>query len=380
LLPFLAIIPGAVEERFALPFWLIVYGLLSYVIDIRQEFQNYKKYYISYICSWLGGFAVFIAVLTSVYANNLEGKLLSILDISSLVSKNNNQRGNVFKNQFPYNKITELSILSIPKDIDILKQNSYDILSVDVIDENIVLHCGNIDPQLNVSLQPVLNRPTGIPFIEITYTNSEAGYLMVHFDYGDGLAGQSNNTGDHRIEVGFEETTTRLPIVGWKEGMQLVSIRIDPPDNTVFIIKNVKFLSVNMYELSIPKDIEILRQNSYDIISVDVIDDNIVLHCGNIDPHLNISLQSALNRPFEKSFIEITYTNSKAGYLMVHFDYGNGLESNTGHHHIKIVLEETTVILPIIGWHEGKQLVGIRIDPPDNTAFTIKNVKFLFAE
>jgi hypothetical protein len=65
---------------------------------------------------------------------------------------------------------------------------------------------------------------------------------MVHFDYGDGLAGQSNNTGYHRIEVDFEETTAILPIVGWHEGKQLVAIRIDPPDNTVFTIKKVEFL------------------------------------------------------------------------------------------------------------------------------------------
>jgi hypothetical protein len=79
LVPFLAIIPGAVEERFAISFWLIVYGLLSYVIDLRQEFLNYKTYPISYALSWLGGFGIFVAILTAIYANNPQEVLLPIL-------------------------------------------------------------------------------------------------------------------------------------------------------------------------------------------------------------------------------------------------------------------------------------------------------------
>jgi hypothetical protein len=148
--------------------------------------------------------------------------------------------------RYPYRRYSNhntIAELPLPKDIDTLKLTSYDMLSIDVIDDNIVLYCGNIDPQLNISLQSVQNKPSGEPFIEITYTNSEAGYLMVHFDYGDGLAGQSNNTGFHHIEANLEETTIILPIVGWQEGRQLFAIRIDPPDNTVFMIKKVKFLS-----------------------------------------------------------------------------------------------------------------------------------------
>jgi hypothetical protein len=133
--------------------------------------------------------------------------------------------------------------LPIPKDIEVLRQSVYDIISVDIINDNVVLHCGTTDPQLYVPLPSALNKPSGEPLLEITYTNSEAGYLMVHYDYGEGLIGKSNNTGHQSIKVEFEEVTIRLPIVGWNEGERLFVVRIDPPDGTEFVIKSVKLLS-----------------------------------------------------------------------------------------------------------------------------------------
>ena len=151
------------------------------------------------------------------------------------------------ENQWPFRRIAfdAISFTEIPilKDIDVLQQNVYDIISVDIIDGNIVLHCGNIDPQLYIPLQPALEKPSGETFIEITYTNTEAGYLIVHFDYGEGLAGLSNNTGHHHIGVDIDDATVLLPVVGWDEGKQLVSIRVDPPDNAEFTIKSVKLKS-----------------------------------------------------------------------------------------------------------------------------------------
>jgi len=82
IVPFIAIIPGMVEERFALPFWLIVYGFIAYKIDFKKEFLYYKQKPILHLVLYLIGFMFYIIILTSIYANNPEGKLIPILSIS----------------------------------------------------------------------------------------------------------------------------------------------------------------------------------------------------------------------------------------------------------------------------------------------------------
>lgn len=79
LLPFAAILPGAVEERFAIPFWLVIYGLICYCINLKQEFVLYKKRPVSYLILYLMGFAIMMAILTDIYANNDAGIFLPIL-------------------------------------------------------------------------------------------------------------------------------------------------------------------------------------------------------------------------------------------------------------------------------------------------------------
>jgi hypothetical protein len=173
--------------------------------------------------------------------------------------------------------------------------------------------------------------------------------------------------------VVFESAERALPDIAFWLGL----INFGDIGNSIIAKSRLKSNLNTITELPLPKDIGTLKWTSYDMLSVDVIEDDIVLHCGNIDPHLNIYFHSSLDRHSGDPFIEITYTNSEVGYLMVLFDYGNGLENDTGLQYIEANLEETTIILPIEGWQEGKQLVAIRIDPPDNTVFIIKNVKFL---
>jgi uncharacterized membrane protein len=146
----------------------------------------------------------------------------------------------IYQAQYVYNIINELQI---PKDIEILTQNIYDIIAVKTINEDIILHCGTIDPQLNMSLPSALNKPSGEPLIEVTYTNSKAGYFKVYFNYGGGL-NEKNSIGQF-IEAAFEETTILLPFVEWSEEKQLVAFRIDPPNGTEFVIKSVKLFSAD---------------------------------------------------------------------------------------------------------------------------------------
>jgi len=79
IVPFVAIIPGSIEERFALPFWLIVYGFIAYIIDLKKEFSYYKQKPILHLVLYVIGFMFLIIILTSIYANNPEGKLIPIL-------------------------------------------------------------------------------------------------------------------------------------------------------------------------------------------------------------------------------------------------------------------------------------------------------------
>jgi len=87
LLPFIAITPGAVEERFGLPFWIVIYGLFCYCINLKEEFEYFKKRWLSYVLIYLFTFGVFIAILTEIYASNTSGVFLPILDLSSFFNR-----------------------------------------------------------------------------------------------------------------------------------------------------------------------------------------------------------------------------------------------------------------------------------------------------
>ena len=134
-------------------------------------------------------------------------------------------------------------------------------------------------------------------------------------------------------------------------------------------------------EIQLPNNIELLEKNIYDIVSVDVIDNNIFLKCGTIDPQLNIQLKKAIKQFDDRSFIQITYTNTEAGLLQVFYDYGNGLnEKNSSQFIIDANQNETTVQLPVTGWSKKSKLISLRIDPPNGTEFMIKKIKFIAQE
>ena len=72
---------GIVEHRYGVSFWLVIYGLLSYVIDIRKEAGVIRKRPILYTSLFFIGFAVFVAILTEIYASNIGEMFLPILDL-----------------------------------------------------------------------------------------------------------------------------------------------------------------------------------------------------------------------------------------------------------------------------------------------------------
>jgi len=123
----------------------------------------------------------------------------------------------------------------------------------------------------------------------------------------------------------------------------------------------------------------LLRLNAHDIYLVDIIDDNIVLKCGTFDPFVVLPLYDApIEKPDGNPFVEITFTNTRAGRLQVFYNYGDGFsERNSSLRHIMISNDEKIIRLPIVGWYDDKRLEEIRIDPPDGTTFTIKGIRIL---
>jgi hypothetical protein len=147
-------------------------------------------------------------------------------------------------------------------------------------------------------------------------------------------------------------------------------------------VNKVKYNEYNVDEILIPKDIELLKLISNDITYIDFdAYENLILKCGNIDPHLNIPLNYSINKPSGEPIIEIFYTNSNDGLLQIFYDYGSGIvEQYSSERNIPSDLNWSTIRLPVIGWDYEKSLKAIRIDPPNDTNFVIKNIKIISRE
>ena len=133
-----------------------------------------------------------------------------------------------------FNTIAEIPM---PNDIEILKQQVYDINSIKIMNTNLILSCGNYDPQINLPLGNIIKKPSGIQFLKITYTNTKAGILQIFYNYGHGLSEENSSKLD--ILETNDKKTVIFPITGWYEGMKLNSIRIDPPNDAEFQIINI---------------------------------------------------------------------------------------------------------------------------------------------
>jgi len=125
----------------------------------------------------------------------------------------------------------------------------------------------------------------------------------------------------------------------------------------------------------IPIPSESIGININDIHSLNVVDDNLTLYCGDIDPQIYFPVQEQLSKPFGNPYIEIECTNNKLGTLQVFYDFGGGFsEENSVRQYIGELSEMTKICLRIVNWQAGSNLYSIRIDPPDGTVFVIKSI------
>ena len=79
ILPFVAIVPGAVEGRFGLPFWVVAYAVICYQIDFKSIWLEIRGNLKLHVCIYLFTLMVFVSILTELYAANWHGVFLPLL-------------------------------------------------------------------------------------------------------------------------------------------------------------------------------------------------------------------------------------------------------------------------------------------------------------
>ena len=79
-----------------------------------------------------------------------------------------------------------------------------------------------------------MEKPNNNVFCEITYSNTDEGFLQVFYDYGNGLS-EADSTRMY-IAKSLKTTSIVLPIVNWEYGAKLAAVRVDPPNGSIFVL------------------------------------------------------------------------------------------------------------------------------------------------
>jgi hypothetical protein len=185
-------------------------------------------------------------------------------------------------------------------------------------------------------------------------------------------------------EVENAEVWPSLKSIFIKDDIMFIVLDQGVLDKVKQLVKEYNYTRLNendfiLFEtIPIPEDTALISVN--DIEFREEINDNLVFHCGTYDPFVVIPLSSTVLLPDNDPFVEIECSTTKSGGIQFFYDYGEGFtEANsTGKKFITATPEEKqNIILPIVGWSEGKELTAIRIDPPDGSTFTIHNIQIV---
>jgi hypothetical protein len=148
-------------------------------------------------------------------------------------------------------------------------------------------------------------------------------------------------------------------------------------------ILNEEFLSSPPRQLSTITQIDFSKDKimTNDIISmrIDNKDNYISLKCGDNDPHIVLPfMQNKKYNKNSKLYIEMIYKSNKAGVLEFFYDGGFGMsEGRSNSIEIKETESKKAIILPVVYLSKNEQLLAIRVDPPNDSEFTIFNIKLL---
>ena len=98
--------------------------------------------------------------------------------------------------------------------------------------------------------------------------------------------------------------------------------------------------------------------------------------CGRNDPH--IVLFTRENTKNSRLYIKMDYKSDKAGVLQIFYDYGFGFNPLRSRSiEIKEIDSRISIVFPVIYLPKNKQNLVIRIDPPNDSEFTIFNMEVL---
>ena len=178
---------------------------------------------------------VFNTLTDEAVYQELENKNISFDKINKICLSKNRYLLKILPYEYTY-------IAQVPMPTDISNNLLYNLHSLNILDDNLVLNCdvnGVIGPYIYFPLQEPITMHLGVPFVEIECTNSKSGILKVYFDFGNDLSEENKAYMD--IAEMSEMTKIRLPITCWPTGTSLYLIRVDPPNGTVFEIKSIKF-------------------------------------------------------------------------------------------------------------------------------------------
>lgn len=138
-----------------------------------------------------------------------------------------------------YKNLTQISKITIPLNISEISSN--DINSIYLNNSNLVLECGSYDPHIIFKLnEPISLHNITFCNIKIKCSNNISGDLQIFYDFGDGF--NEMNSFNAKIDILSEIDEIHYPIFDWKGRTNLLSFRIDPPNDSIFEIESIELI------------------------------------------------------------------------------------------------------------------------------------------
>ena len=137
--------------------------------------------------------------------------------------------------------------------------------------------------------------------------------------------------------------------------------------------KDCSFKYKNILDYSLTDNLQV-----HDIVIERTYNGEYVFNCGKNDPQILIPLREQLIKPKGNCFVIMKYTSTIAGNLSVYYNYANGLNEETCvRQYIRCTNEKIATFIPITGWKSEFNLIAIRIDPPNKTSFSFKDMQIV---
>jgi hypothetical protein len=242
-IPLFAIDEGAIGQRIRENKlgWLIkngtdipeIYQKIKDIFNNKNEYRNVSKSISEYKIKNLREMC---SEYDNIYSNYkiVRNKSNSIKRIFIYFKSLILQLNLIFKNK--YKKYKPVFNFSLSEELQV-----YDVTTKKISFGKQVYKCGKIDPQIYFPLDKPIDKPSTPAYLSLKYTSSLSGNLKIYYDFGSGF-NESDNSGYIQIKRALISTSLKIPIENWLYGLNIIELRIDPPDNTDFLIKKIRIL------------------------------------------------------------------------------------------------------------------------------------------